>query len=63
MLHDKIKDKQEIDLTKGLRNLMLKEDANTQNLTDALAPLPDISEKKDKDEAIHQIHQKDDQTG
>ena len=48
--HDNIKDKQEIGLTKGLRNLTLKEDADTQNLTDALAPLPDISEKKDKDE-------------
>ena len=31
-------------------NLTLKEDTDTQNLTDALALLPDISEKKDKDE-------------
>ena len=32
VLHDNIKDKQEIDLTKGLRNLTLKEDADTQNV-------------------------------
>ena len=49
MLQNSITDKQELDLTKGLQDLTLKEDKDTQNLTDALAPLPDISEKKDKD--------------
>ena len=50
VLHDSIKDRQEIDLTIGLKDLTLKEDADTQNLTDVLAPLPDKSEKKDKEE-------------
>ena len=48
VLHDSFKDRQEVDISKGLRSLTLKED--TQNSTDALALLPDVSEKKDKDE-------------
>ena len=47
MSHDSTKDRQEVDITKGLRSLTPKED--TQNSTDALGPLPDVSEK-DKDE-------------
>ena len=39
MLHDNIKDRQEIDLTKGLRDLMLNEDAHTQNSTVKLSHL------------------------
>ena len=31
ILHDSIEDRQEIDLTKDLRDLTLKEDADTQN--------------------------------
>ena len=39
---DSITDRQEIDLTKGLLDLTPKEDADTQNLPDALATLPDV---------------------
>ena len=55
LLHDSIKDRQETDLTKGLRDLTLKKDADAQNLTDTLAPLPDVSEKKDKDEVSNPL--------
>ena len=48
MTHDNTKDRQETDLTKGIRDLTLKEDADAQNSTDAPAQLPDMPEEKGK---------------
>ena len=48
--HDNTIDKQETDLANGIWDLTLKEDANVQNLTDALAPPLDVSEEKGKGE-------------
>ena len=48
MPHNSITDRQEIDLIKGIWDLTLKEDADTQNLIGALAPLLDVPEKKGK---------------
>ena len=40
----------EMDLTKGLHDLTLKEDIDIQNLMDTLAPLPESLERKSKTE-------------
>ena len=49
-MHDITTDKQETDLVNGIQDLTLESKSDIQNLTDVLAPPPDVPEVKSKRE-------------